>query len=56
MTETAARIDPAVRALLDAFPALLDAAGPHGIPLRAHAAKGEATRVPALLDELDGSA
>jgi hypothetical protein len=56
MTETAARIDPAVRALLDAFPALLAAAGPHGIPLRAHATKGEATRVPALLDELDGSA
>ncbi len=41
-----------VRALLDAFPHLVDAKGPHGIPLRAHAAKGgdEAVDVLALLD------
>ncbi|MGH3004169.1 MAG: ankyrin repeat domain-containing protein [Gaiellaceae bacterium] len=40
-----------VRALLDRFPALLHAVGPHGIPLRAHAETGEAERVLALLDE-----
>ena len=44
----------AVRALLDAFPPLLHASGPHGIPLRAHAEKGEASRVLALLDERGG--
>lgn len=41
----------AVRALLDAFPELVDSQGPHGIPLRAHAAKSGAERVLALLDE-----
>jgi len=44
----------AVRALLDAFPPLLHASGPHGIPLRAHAEKGEAAGVLALLDERGG--
>src|ERR687885_1236884 len=29
-----------VRAILDAFPAMSHALGPHGIPLRAHAEKG----------------
>jgi len=44
----------AVRALLDAFPPLLHASGPHGIPLRAHAEKGEAAGVLALFDERGG--
>jgi len=39
-----------VEALLDAFPELANATGPHGIPLRAHAEQGEATGVLALLD------
>jgi hypothetical protein len=45
-----------VRAMLSAHPELRDAAGPHGIPLRAHAeAGGEAAReVVALLDDLGG--
>src|SRR3712207_5935187 len=38
-----------VRALLDAYPQLVDARGPHGIPLRAHAEKGGAEAVLALL-------
>jgi hypothetical protein len=42
-----------VSAMLDAFPHLIDAKGPHGIPLLAHAAKGGAgaAEVVALLDE-----
>jgi hypothetical protein len=42
-----------VRAMLDAFPDLIDAKGPHGIPLAAHAAKGgdEASDAAALLNE-----
>ncbi|HET8608006.1 MAG TPA: hypothetical protein VFL66_13385 [Gaiellaceae bacterium] len=44
-------LDDVVRALLDAFPELRDARGPHGIPLRAHAEAGDARRVLALLDE-----
>ena len=42
-----------VRAMLDAFPELVSAKGPHGIPLRVHAEKGgeEAQAVLALLDE-----
>jgi hypothetical protein len=42
-----------VRALLDAFPELVSAKGPHGIPLRVHAEKGgeQARAVLALLDE-----
>ena len=40
-----------VRALLDAFPALVHAAGPHGIPLRVHAEVGGSAEVLALLDE-----
>ncbi len=42
-----------VRAMLDAFPALVDAKGPHGIPLRVHAEQGgdRAKDVLALLDE-----
>jgi hypothetical protein len=42
-----------VRAMLDTFPDLIDAKGPHGIPLAAHAAKGgdEAADVAALLSE-----
>jgi hypothetical protein len=39
-----------VEALLDAFPELAAATGPHGIPLRAHAEQGGATGVLALLD------
>jgi hypothetical protein len=40
-----------VRAMLDAHPAMRDALGPHGIPLRAHAEKGgeRATEVLGLL-------
>jgi hypothetical protein len=40
-----------VRAMLDSFPALRDAPGPHGIPLLAHAEAGgeEARRVVELL-------
>jgi hypothetical protein len=40
-----------VRALLEDFPALREARGPHGIALRAHAEKGGAARVLELLDE-----
>jgi hypothetical protein len=40
-----------VRALLDAFPELVDAPGPHGIPLRVHAELGGSAAVLALLDE-----
>jgi hypothetical protein len=42
-----------VRALLDAHPALVDAKGPHGIPLKTHAEQGgrQAEDVLALLDE-----
>jgi hypothetical protein len=42
-----------VRAMLDAFPELVSARGPHGIPLRVHAEKGgeQAKAVLALLDE-----
>ena len=42
-----------VRSLLDVFPHLVDAKGPHGIPLRAHAEKGgdEAKEVVALLEQ-----
>jgi hypothetical protein len=42
-----------VRAMLDAFPHLVDAKGPHGIPLKAHAVAGgrDAAEVVALLDE-----
>jgi hypothetical protein len=40
-----------VRALLDAFPELVDAAGPHGIPLRTHAEIGGSVDVLELLDE-----
>ena len=45
-----------VRALLDAFPDLLEAKGPHGIPLRVHAEKGgdRAREVLALLEERSG--
>ena len=41
------------RILLDAFPELVSAKGPHGIPLRVHAEKGgePAQAVLALLDE-----
>ena len=39
-----------VRAMLDAFPQLIDATGPHGIPLRVHAEIGGADDVLALLD------
>jgi hypothetical protein len=41
-----------VRSLLDAYPHLVNAKGPHGIPLSAHAAVGgpEAEEVVALLD------
>jgi hypothetical protein len=41
-----------VRAVLDAHPAMRDAKGPHGIPLRAHAEAGgeEARAVVELLD------
>ena len=38
-----------VRAILDAHPDMRDARGPHGIPLRAHAEAGQATRVLELL-------
>jgi hypothetical protein len=43
----------AVRAMLDAFPTLIASTGPHGIPLRSHAAKGgeRANAVLELLDE-----
>ena len=43
-----------VRAILDTFPAMRDARGPHGIPLRAHAEKGgdAARAVLELLDEV----
>src|SRR4051794_29137718 len=42
-----------VRAMLDAYPELVSARGPHGIPLRAHAEAGgeEAREVVALLEE-----
>jgi hypothetical protein len=42
-----------VRAMLDAYPELVSAKGPHGIPLRVHAEKGGAAAqaVLALLDE-----
>ena len=41
-----------VRAILEAFPAMREAAGPHGIPLIEHARKGgpEATAVAELLE------
>ena len=41
-----------VRSMLDAFPSLSGALGPHGIPLKAHAAKGgdDAAEVVALLN------
>jgi hypothetical protein len=46
-----------VRTLLDAYPQLVDAKGPHGIPLRAHAEKGgaDAAAVVTLLDERAGA-
>jgi hypothetical protein len=42
-----------VRSLLDVFPHLVDAKGPHGIPLRVHADKGgdRAKEVMALLEQ-----
>jgi hypothetical protein len=42
-----------VRAVLDAFPEVVTAKGPHGIPLRVHAEKGgeQAAAVLALLEE-----
>jgi hypothetical protein len=42
-----------VQAFLDAYPHLIDAQGPHGIPLAAHAAKGgeQASAVVALLEQ-----
>ena len=42
-----------VRAMLDAYPELVSAKGPHGIPLRVHAEQGgeQAKAVLALLDE-----
>jgi hypothetical protein len=42
-----------VRAMLDSYPELVTAKGPHGIPLRVHAEKGgeQAETVLALLDE-----
>jgi hypothetical protein len=42
-----------VRAMLDSYPGLVTAKGPHGIPLRVHAEKGgeQAETVLALLDE-----
>ena len=42
-----------VRAMLDAYPELVSAKGPHGIPLRVHAEQGgeQAQAVLALLDE-----
>jgi hypothetical protein len=42
-----------VRAILDAYPEVVAAKGPHGIPLRVHAEKGgeRAEAVLALLDE-----
>ena len=42
-----------VRAMLDAYPEVVAAKGPHGIPLRVHAEKGgeRAQAVLALLDE-----
>ena len=42
-----------VRAMLDAYPELVSAKGPHGIPLRVHAEQGGegAQAVLALLDE-----
>jgi hypothetical protein len=45
-----------VRSLLDAFPDLVEAKGPHGIPLRVHAEKGgdQAKEVLALLQERSG--
>lgn len=42
-----------VRAILDAHPEMRDAAGPHGIPLRAHAQAGGSAAV-AVLELLDG--
>ena len=41
-----------VRAILDSFPAMREARGPHGIPLIEHARKGgaEATAVVELLE------
>jgi hypothetical protein len=45
-----------VRAMLDAFPQLTDATGPHGIPLRVHAEIGGAHEVIALLDAHAASA
>jgi hypothetical protein len=41
-----------VRAILDAFPAMRDAAGPHGIPLLEHARRGgeDAAAVVELLE------
>jgi hypothetical protein len=46
-----------VRAMLDAFPELVSARGPHGIPLRVHAEKGgeQARAVLELLDERAGA-
>jgi hypothetical protein len=43
-----------VRAMLDRYPQLIDARGPHGIPLRVHAEKGgaDARAVLELLDEV----
>jgi hypothetical protein len=45
-----------VRAVLDAFPEVVTAKGPHGIPLRVHAEKGgeQAEAVLTLLDERAG--
>jgi hypothetical protein len=47
-----------VRTLLDAYPDLIDAKGPHGIPLRFHAEQGgeQAAEVAALLDERTAAA
>jgi hypothetical protein len=44
-----------VRAILDAFPSLRDAPGPHGIPLVAHAKAGgeEAREVLSLLEQAE---
>jgi hypothetical protein len=39
-----------VRAILDAFPDMREARGPHGIPLIAHARKGGAEAVVELLE------
>ncbi len=43
-----------VRAMLDRFPELIDARGPHGIPLRVHAEKG-GDEARAVLELLEGA-